>query len=372
MPCLFRDMQTKSRKGIALVLLLQVVLLQPLGSGASGEETVQSSNLLPSAAPDFLGRKTSTVSRSAQLLHSDLLAFAIHWIFMFLTWNSRRPLIVFSTIDGGIHGLEARTGTLRWTVPSGDPVVNFAKPEEEKRERQRTELSETGSASAGDRDFEDADGSTHGATASSESTEVARMFDDPSWQEQEGAQDDFEGFIPVYSGIPGGGFLHMPEDGEWKVFERTAEQLVQLSPWYDKASRGIIVGSKETKVYALDPDSGKMSWLEDEGPQSGARCRQSSATDTLVITRSMYSIKVRHAETGAFFWNVSISEFRAHSTDSDQDAGAAIVLHFRFTTVHLRAPHIDPICEMLTKRALYGWGTVLFEQVRRARTLRSL
>ena len=137
MPCLFRDMQTKSRKGIALVLLLQVVLLQPLGSGASGEETVQSSNLLPSAAPDFLGRKTSTVSRSAQLLHSDLLAFAIHWIFMFLTWNSRRPLIVFSTIDGGIHGLEARTGTLRWTVPSGDPVVNFAKPEEEKRERRK-------------------------------------------------------------------------------------------------------------------------------------------------------------------------------------------------------------------------------------------
>ena len=29
----------------------------------------------------------------------------------------------------------------------------------------------------------------------------------------------------------------------------------------------------------------------------------------------MYSIKVRNAETGAFFWNVSISEFHAHATD---------------------------------------------------------
>jgi outer membrane protein assembly factor BamB len=236
-------------------------------------------------------------------------------------------LIVFSTIDGGMHALEARTGALRWTVPSGDPVVNFAKPEEERRERQRpvqSELSEKAgsSATSGDSNSEDEGGSSDGARASSGSTDVARVLDDPHWQEQEGSHDDFEGFIPVYAGIPGGGFLHMPEDGEWKIFERTAEQLVQLSPWYDKASRGIIVGSKETKVFALDPDSGKMSWLEDDSAHSGARCRQSSGADTLVITRSMYSIKVRHAETGAFFWNVSISEFRAHSTDTDQDAGA--------------------------------------------------
>jgi hypothetical protein len=36
----------------------------------------------------------------------------------------------------------------------------------------------------------------------------------------------------------------------------------------------------------------------------------------------MYSIKVRNAETGAFFWNVSISEFHAHATDTQALPGA--------------------------------------------------
>jgi hypothetical protein len=306
-------------------VLLLVVLLPLLGE-VRGEDIVQNSNFLPSVPPNTFGRKKATDSRSARQRFACVCVErsrrGVFGVADLLEVVFGRPLIVISTIDGGMHALEARTGALRWTLPSGDPVVNFAKPDEERRERRRPVQSELGgsahAASDDGRHAEEGGCGDEEEVAHSESTEVARVFDEMPWQEEAG-YDDFEGFIPVYSGIPGGGFLHMPEDGEWKVFERTAEQLVQLSPWYDKASRGIIVGSKETKVFALDPENGKMSWVEDEG--NGAKCDKTQSADTLVITRSMYSIKVRHAETGAFFWNVSISEFRAHSTDAEQDPG---------------------------------------------------
>ena len=230
-----------------------------------------------------------------------------------------------STIDGGIHGLELNSGTLRWTVPSGEPVVNFERPDEDMREKKPAQGSETRAGVAWDWDGRpengrpetDVDSSGHhGNDSSRRSTDVAPLHDMP-WQDEDAPreEDEFEGFIPIYSGIPGGGFLHMPEDGHWKIFERTAEDLVSQSPWYDKASRGIIVGAKATKVYALDPETGQLSWKEEEG----AECQQPAGQkDTLIITRSMYSIKVRNAETGAFFWNVSISEFHAHATEHDE------------------------------------------------------
>ena len=46
--------------------------------------------------------------------------------------------MVISTIDGGIHGIEVNTGVLLWTVPSGGPVVNFERPDEDKREKKRS------------------------------------------------------------------------------------------------------------------------------------------------------------------------------------------------------------------------------------------
>ena len=223
-----------------------------------------------------------------------------------------RPVVIVSTIDGGIHALEVKTGVLRWTVPSGDPVVNFQKPDEGKYERKERDGAHPPQRAGGGEDGSNVNGES-GAT--SESTDVAPIFSSSPWEKETlgPRSDDFEGFIPIYSGIPGGGFLHKPEGGQWQVFERTAEDLVSQSPWYDKASRGIIVGAKSTKVYALDPENGNLSW-EEEDVNGRARCEQ-SRTDTLIITRSMYSIKVRNAETGAFFWNVSISEFHAHATD---------------------------------------------------------
>ena len=131
----------------------------------------------------------------------------------------------------------------------------------------------------------------------------------------------------------------MPEDGHWKIFERTAEELVSQSPWYDKSSRGIIVGAKATKVYALDPQNGKMSWEEEEHDGSGGKeCSESAnKANTLIVTRSMYSIKVRNAETGDIFWNVSISEFRAHSTDQGEGQGKTTSI------VHALSPYREPL-----------------------------
>lgn len=216
---------------------------------------------------------------------------------------------------------------LRWTVPSGDAVVNFKKPDEKRPVTIYGEDESGAKALAGRENGMDRDDAGE-PESSSDSTDVARLHDARPWKEQDAhhpRDDEFEGFIPVYSGIPGGGFLHMPDDGEWKIFERTAEELVSQSPWYDKASRGIIVGAKATKVFALDPETGKLSWDESASSGSESTCTQSGTTpDTLIVTRSIYSIKVRNAETGAFFWNVSISEFRTHATESDGAPGTAL------------------------------------------------
>ena len=79
-------------------------------------------------------------------------------------------MVIVSTIDGGIHALELKTGVLRWTVPFGDPVVNFQKPDEGKQERK--EGGEDGSGANGE----------HGAA--SESTDVAPMFSSSPWEKE--------------------------------------------------------------------------------------------------------------------------------------------------------------------------------------------
>lgn len=213
--------------------------------------------------------------------------------------------MIISTLDGSIHALEVNTGVLRWTVPSGDPLVNFRKPDGERRDKKKI---------GGENDRKDG--------PSSESTDVVRVNSDIPWKEQatpHSSDDDFEGFIPVYSGVPGGGFLQISDDGNWRIFERTAEELVGMSPWYDKGSRGIIVGTKITKVHALDAESGKSHWVDDKDEA----CKSpGSKSDTIIITRSMYSIKVRNAKTGSLFWNVSISEFKTHDDATEQAPGS--------------------------------------------------
>ena len=113
-----------------------------------------------------------------------------------------------STIDGGIHGLELNSGTLRWTVPSGEPVVNFERPDEDMREKKPAQGSETRAGVAWDWDGRpengrpetDVDSSGHhGNDSSRRSTDVAPLHDMP-WQDEDAPreEDEFEGFIPIF------------------------------------------------------------------------------------------------------------------------------------------------------------------------------
>ena len=225
--------------------------------------------------------------------------------------------MILNTIDGGIFALDASTGALRWTKSSGEAVAraspSFGYQDNAKADGESEAVGSQGAAGGKETvssEGEDA-GSSENKTYGSELFHQNSM--DANWKFQQEEESDFD-IIPLYA--PGGGLLTV-SNGVMEPFGLRANEIVDQSPFVDNGV--VVVGSKSTKLYAIDPETGQTSWthfdkVEDE------QCNSANPdADTLIITRSEYSLKVRNAKTGAHSWNVSIAEFRAHGPHSKHD-----------------------------------------------------
>ncbi|EKX49794.1 eIF-2alpha kinase 3 PEK/PERK, ER-targeted [Guillardia theta CCMP2712] len=239
-----------------------------------------------------------------------------------LSFMGPRPLhdtavVILNTIDGGIFALDASTGALRWTKSSGEAVAraspSFGYQDNANTDGESEAVGNQGAA--GGKETVSSEGED--ASSSENKTYGSELFHqnpmDANWKFQQEEESDFD-IIPLYA--PGGGLLTV-SNGVMEPFGLRANEIVDQSPFVDNGV--VVVGSKSTKLYAIDPETGQTSWthfdkVEDE------QCNSANPdADTLIITRSEYSLKVRNAKTGAHSWNVSIAEFRAHGPHSKHD-----------------------------------------------------
>ncbi len=121
--------------------------------------------------------------------------------------------------------------------------------------------------------------------------------------------------IPSYE--RGGGLL-VYHHGKLQRVGMTASEIVDASPFVGE--EGIIyVGRKKTNLFAVDPSSGKATWVHLAELDNPTCSRDDSGSETLIISRSEYTLHARDARTGLQNWNVTIAEFMAHGTAQTQD-----------------------------------------------------
>lgn len=97
------------------------------------------------------------------------------------------------------------------------------------------------------------------------------------------------------------------------------------SPISYNGQSGIIVGSKKTTIYAIDPTTGKVRWTQDPHGKAGGRGfttrppKNTARGTTVLLQREDYA--VRHLETdgGEEVWKVELGRFSALDFDVDSD-----------------------------------------------------
>ena len=88
---------------------------------------------------------------------------------------------------------------------------------------------------------------------------------------------------------------------------------------------GIVVGSKKTTIYAIDPITGKVQWTQDPHGGAGAKGwtrtrsnpKTSSKTRMVLLQREDYAVRHLDTDGGEELWKVELGKFSALDFDVD-------------------------------------------------------
>ena len=94
----------------------------------------------------------------------------------------------------------------------------------------------------------------------------------------------------------------------------------------DQRQCGIIVGSKKTTIYAIDPTTGKVRWQQDPFGKAGGRGyttrppKNAARGSTVLLQREDYAVRHLDTDGGIDVWKVELGRFSA--LDFDLDSGS--------------------------------------------------
>lgn len=165
---------------------------------------------------------------------------------------STNPTVLAHLIDGRVVGMGASNGEVRWTIHTGKPLI-------------------ASSASLGPRIVPSADGSLYALQGAGEADPLA-------------LEDSHVQKLPV-----------------------TVWQLAMSDPRPTRDG-GIILGSTNTSVLAVDPETGEIKMELGDGSQGlhkGIKGSDLSPSGTLMLSRRDFQVSAVDARTGEARWNAS-------------------------------------------------------------------
>ncbi|CAG8528964.1 14687_t:CDS:2, partial [Racocetra persica] len=208
-------------------------------------------------------------------------------------------LVLISTLDGNLHGVDRYTGHVLWSLEGaadGSLIKTSTRPS-----TKQYNVSDNC-----DNDKFDYDLFPYNDNGQPiDDSQLSKLNDDPDLEITYIVEPNNDGILYMFS----------PETGLQK-FPQTVKQLVMNSPFRSVDGKVFIVGSKSTKFFAIDPATGKVlqSFNSDdelnECPSTGSLPR-----DALYMGMNAYKISIFN-ERGKPKWNLTYTEYVPHSFDA--------------------------------------------------------
>ena len=250
--------------------------------------------------------------------------------------------LVVCGVDGTVYTLDAYTGQLRGMFASGAALVYSSSPEED--------------SSTDDTSADDDDDIHQGHFDDGESNAIANTS--PRWKERivpgldgrlynlfqmdDGIGDDDNDADNYNSECDEDGFCEeesnnnniIPHLGSYNlsplpisVMDVVDSPISTCRPLDDPSQPkqcGIVVGSKKTTVYAIDPLTGKVQWTQDPLGSGGGRGftthpppNKSARGLTVLLQREDYAVRHLNTDGGGEVWKVELGRFSALDFDVD-------------------------------------------------------
>mmetsp|Transcript_40719 Transcript_40719/g.73428 ORF Transcript_40719/g.73428 Transcript_40719/m.73428 type:complete len:1560 (-) Transcript_40719:951-5630(-) len=278
--------------------------------------------------------------------------------------------LVVCGVDGTVYTLDAYTGQLRGMFASGPALVFSSSPDEDTANKDNDADSSTNNDMDGQGDENSMNEHLNGDESNAITSNVL-----PNWKErvvpgldgklysliervdgttEVGENDDFEKCKAAYEGeyddldfvcgnsSPSGGSDGsssssniLPRLGTYTLtpLPISAMDVVDspISTCRPKEGDtqqeqcGIIVGSKKTTIYAIDPTTGKVRWKQDPMGGGGGRGftahppKTARGLQTVLLQREDFSVRNLDTDGGDEVWKVEVGRFSA--LDFDVDAG---------------------------------------------------
>ena len=212
-------------------------------------------------------------------------------------------MIVIGTINGSLHGFDAKSGRAEWTIESWGPVANT----QEMFDPEDSPHLHTAS-SEGESEHGEPEHAAEDAALESPSTELQPSSDSRLSEAED--PDERPLLIPSYE-AGGGLWFFWPSSQALQKLPFTVNKIVEESPMMDQGY--VFHGKKVVKLMALDPVRGRIRWIHDDdgepGPKAGrARSRAAAPEEVLLISRAEYTLFTTNARTGRLRSSVSISD----------------------------------------------------------------
>lgn len=253
--------------------------------------------------------------------------------------------LVVCGVDGTVYTLDAYTGQLRGMFASGAALVYSSSPDGDSGDDPTDDdFSQNDSSSSSSSPFNDEEESNNAIANTS-----------PRWKERivpgldgrlynlfemdDGSNDDND--ADNYSRDEGecdeDGVCQeesnniMPHLGSYNlsplpisVMDVVDSPISTCRPVDDPSQPkqcGIVVGSKKTTVYAIDPTTGKVQWTQDPQGRGGGRGFTThpppNKSSTVLLQREDYAVRHLNTDGGGEVWKVELGRFSALDFDVD-------------------------------------------------------
>ncbi len=165
--------------------------------------------------------------------------------------------VLVGLVDGTVHAVEDETGRILWSFASGEPLVSSSNTKLDGNEKK-------------------------------------------------------EAVVP---GADGSMYLYSQTDGTYKKMPLTAQEIVSNTPSLTHGRTSVILGSRNTKVFALHPITGKLLQTIDSEEEKESQDNQvlmkkqsEELKQAVFVGRTEYRVRSVDVITGQELWNVSYAE----------------------------------------------------------------
>ncbi|CAG8436084.1 13443_t:CDS:10 [Rhizophagus irregularis] len=194
-------------------------------------------------------------------------------------------LVLISTLDGNLHGVDRYTGQVLWSlegVADGSLIRTYTRSSSSKQQN-----------------------------VTSNKEENTNIMGD----KENDVNIDMKITYIIEPTNDGTLYLFSPKTGLQK-FPYTVKQLVMTSPFRSADGKIFIVGSKSTKFFAIDPTTGKiLQFFSSDGDENECPSMGSLLRDAIFIGVNAYKISI--FERGVLKWNTTYTEYVPHSFDTN-------------------------------------------------------